>query len=374
MMIDMITLKIIQSPLKRPFQTHLETVTKREVIVIEVRDKDGIIGYGEAVPFSSPWYTEETIETALHMLRDFLIPLVFEKEWTHPSELKTIWSGIRRNQMAKSGLEQAIWDLYAKKQNVYLGSLFGGIRTEIAAGVVIATPTIKEALAEIQAYEQVGYERYKVKISPTHDFELLAKIRTVFPDIALMADANSAYTLEDIEQLKALDVFNLLMIEQPLRQDDLVEHAILQKELKTPICLDESICSSHDARSALTLGSGKVINIKMSRVGGWSESVLIHDLCYEANIPVWCGGMIEFGISRAHNIALASLAGFTVPGDISSSSKYWEADIIEPEIEVVDGKIKVPRQPGIGVQVNEAAIRKMMTFELKCQKSSFLGR
>ena len=363
MQLSSITLRVISMPLKTPFHTHLETVSNREVIVVEARDMEGTVGYGEAVPFSSPWYTEETIKTVFHILEDFLIPLTLKKEWHHPSELSQLWSGVRRNQMAKAALEQAIWDLYAKKQGVYLGTLFGGEQTEVAAGVVIATSSVDEALRQIEMYSKEGYQRYKVKINRTNDVELLSEIRKVYPDLPLMVDANSGYTLDDLEHLQQLDQFKLLMIEQPLRSDDIVEHSFLQKELQTPICLDESICSFHDAKSALLLGSGRILNIKMARVGGWSEAVRIHDLCVEANIPVWCGGMIEFGISRAHNVALASLKGFTIPGDISSSAKYWEQDIIEPEIKVVNGKISVPKTSGIGFKVKENYLKTLIQYE-----------
>lgn len=363
MKLSSITLRLISMPLKSPFQTHLETVCNREAIVVEARDFEGNVGYGEAVPFSSPWYTEETIKTVFYMLKDFLIPLTLKKKWHHPSELAQLWSGIRRNQMAKSGLEQAIWDLFAKKQGVYLGTLFGGERTKVAAGVVIATSSVDEALRQIEIYSKDGYQRYKVKINRMNDVQLLSEIRKVYPNLPLMVDANSAYTLDDLEHLQQLDKFKLLMLEQPLGHDDIVEHSFLQKELQTPICLDESICSFHDAKSALLLDSGRILNIKMARVGGWTEAVLIHDLCVEANIPVWCGGMIEFGISRAHNVALASLRGFTIPGDISSSSKYWEQDIIEPEIQVENGMIHVPKTPGIGFTIKENYLEKITKYE-----------
>ena len=363
MQLTSVTLRVISMPLKNPFQTHLETVRKREVIVVEARDSEGTVGYGEAVPFSVAWYTEETVKTAFHILENFLIPMTLKKKWSHPFELSLLWNGIRRNQMAKSGLEQAIWDLYAKKRGVYLGTLFGGERTEVAAGVVIATSSVDETLRQIEMYSKEGYQRYKVKISRTNDVQLLTEIRKVYPDLPLMVDANSAYTLDDLEHLKQMDKYKLLMIEQPLGHDDIVEHSFLQKELKTPICLDESICSFHDAKSALLLGSGRILNIKMARVGGWTEAVRIHDLCVEGNIPVWCGGMIEFGISRAHNVALASLKGFTIPGDISSSWKYWEQDIIEPEIQVVNGKISVPNASGIGFTVKESYLKNLTQYE-----------
>lgn len=363
MNIHSVTLSIISAPLKSPFTTHLETVTIREVIVIKVMDQDGNIGYGEAVPFSSPWYTEETVQTCKHMLEDFLIPRLLNIPIHHPSELEILWIGIRRNTMAKAGLEQALWDLYAKQQGVYLGKLFGGVRQEVAAGVVIAAPDIQTALQQIEDVKSEGYERYKVKIHRNTDIDLLSEIRNVYPDISLMADANSAYTLDDAEHLKKLDTFDLMMIEQPLGNDDIVEHSLLQQKLTTPICLDESICSFHDAKSALLLGSCGIINIKMSRVGGWNQAVKIHNLCLQEQIPVWCGGMIEFGISRAHNLALASLPGFTIPGDLAPSSRYWSEDIIEPEVMVNNGKITLPTTPGIGFAVDEERVASLSIYD-----------
>ncbi|WP_419882036.1 o-succinylbenzoate synthase [Peribacillus sp. B-H-3] len=352
MNIHSISIYHISAPLKAPFQTHLETVTEREALVIEVRDHEGRTGYGEAVPFSSPWYTEETIVTCGHILKDFLVPMVLSSALKHPSQLSELWKGIRRNRMAKSGLGQAIWDLYAKQQGVYIGSLFGGTRTEVAAGAVIAAKELERALSQIEDFLETGYKRYKIKISPENDLHYLSEIRKRYPDLTIMADANSAYSLSDLDRLKQLDQFGLQMIEQPLGAEDIVEHSIIQKELNTPICLDESISSFEDAKSAVALGSCKIISVKMSRVGGWTEAARIHDLCIREDIPLWCGGMIEFGISRAHNIALASLKGFTIPGDISSSSKYWEEDIIDPEVVVKNGCIEVPKSAGIGFSVN----------------------
>lgn len=362
MKLSSITLRLMKAPLKRPFKTHLETVREREVIIVEARDQDGVIGYGEAVPFSSPWYTEETVKTCFHMLEDFLIPKTLSFDLKHPNELAGLWSGIRRNAMAKSALEQAIWDLYAKQEGIYLGKLFGGERTEVDAGVVIASDHLEEALRQIEECLAVGYRRYKIKINPSNDLEYLTQIRRVYPDIPLMVDANSAYTLEDTSHLQKLDDFKLMMIEQPLGHDDIVEHSMLQKQLQTPICLDESINSFHDAKSALMLESCGVITIKMAKVGGWSEAVKIHNLCLEHEVPVWCGGMIEFGISRAHNLALATLKGFTIPGDISSSSRYWESDIIHPEINVKNGIIQVPDEAGIGFAIDERRLTELTTF------------
>ncbi|WP_174734912.1 o-succinylbenzoate synthase [Mesobacillus harenae] len=353
----------IKMPLKVPFTTHLGTVSDREGILIEVIGQDGISGYGEAVAFSSPWYTEETIQTCLHMLKDFLIPLVSKQTISHPEEATALFSSIKRNQMAKASIEMAFWDLHAKRQNMPLAKLLGGTRTSVPAGVVVGTKTIQESIRQIQDYLAKGYTRVKVKINPGNDFQLLSEIRQNYPFLQLMADANSAYTLDDTEQLKVLDQFNLLMIEQPLGHDDIVEHAVLQRSLKTPICLDESIISLDDARKAAGIQSCRVINIKPGRVGGLGPAKKIHDFCMLQGIKVWCGGMLEFGVSRAHNIALSSLSGFTIPGDLSSSSRYWEEDIILPEISVENGYVSVPDKPGIGFDLNWKRINETLIFE-----------
>ncbi|PLT29301.1 o-succinylbenzoate synthase [Peribacillus deserti] len=356
MNIKRVSLYFISAPLKQPFITHLETVTEREAIIVEVTDRDGMNGYGEVTAFSSPWYTEETLVTAQHMLKDFLIPALFQYDIADPKELEFIFKRFRRNNMAKSGLEQAIWDLYAKQQGVSLSKLFGGTAKRIPSGAVVSGGVSNKAIQQIEDLHREGYQRYKIKISRTNDTDILRDIRRFFPDIPLMADANSDYTLEDIDHLKALDEFRLLMIEQPLAHDDIAEHSILQQKIKTPICLDESIHSLQDTKGALLMGSCKIINIKMSRVGGWIQAKKIHDLCLDKNIPVWCGGMVEFGVSRAHNIALASLPGFTIPGDISSSARYWEEDIIIPDVKVVNGWISVPEKSGIGFEINEGRL------------------
>lgn len=349
--------------MKTPFITHLETVTHREAIIIEVINKEGLKGYGEVVAFSSPWYTEETIKTSYHMLKDFFIPAIQKSEIQHPNDLFPILSRFRRNHMAKAGLEMAFWDLYAKAQNISLSKLLGGTKQKIPSGVVVGAKTIKEALMQIEKFLIDGYKRVKIKISPKNDIQLVSEIRKQYPGLELMADANSAYSLEQINHLRALDDFDLLMIEQPLQFDDIVDHAVLQRQLKTPICLDESIVTFDDARKAIELGSCRVINIKMGRVGGIQTAKKIHDFCLERNIPVWCGGMLEFGVSRAHNIALASLPGFTIAGDISASSRYWDEDIISPEVTVSRGMIDVPAEPGIGFHINEKRLKEVLVTE-----------
>ncbi|MGV3463926.1 MAG: o-succinylbenzoate synthase [Heyndrickxia sp.] len=356
-------LYIIKMPLKSPFSTSLSKVTEREAIIIEIRDEDGTIGLGEAVAFSSPWYTEETVKTTYHMLKDFLFPSILDLPIQHPSEVSKHFDAIRGNQMAKASIETAFWDLYAKQQKKPLWELIGGVRENVPAGVVVGTQDPIEAIENISMYLQESYKRVKVKIKPGHDYHLLKEIRKHYPNLDLMVDANSAYTLKDVPVLQSLDEFNLLMIEQPLGIDDIVEHSILQEKIKTPICLDESIVSLHDAKSAMYLKSCGVINIKIGRVGGLWNAMQMHDICVANNINVWCGGMIEFGISKAHNIALATKSGFTIPGDISSSSRYWEQDIITPEIKVQNGEINAPKGYGIGYELNKSRLKEVTVYK-----------
>lgn len=363
MKIERIKLSVISMKLKTPFSTHLGKVHDREGIVIEIISRDGVSGFGEVVAFSSPWYTEETVQTALHMLKDFFIPLLFTNQVEHPSEVTPILKRLRRNFMAKAGLEMAMWDLYAKERNQSLSSMLGGTQDRIPSGVVVGTLSMRETLLQIENHLEHGYKRLKVKISPQNDYDYIQTIRNHFPHLQLMADANSAYTLKDIKRLKALDEFGLLMIEQPLGFDDIVEHAKLQAEIETPICLDESIVTFDDAKKAVELGSCRVINIKAGRVGGIQTAKNIHDYCLEKGVPVWCGGMLEFGISRAHNIAIASLPNFTIAGDISASSRYWDEDITSPEVVVQNGMIDVPSSPGIGFEINRKRLEEVTVFE-----------
>ncbi|MDG4656430.1 o-succinylbenzoate synthase [Ectobacillus antri] len=352
MRIKHVYLYITEMKLRYPFATSYGTYEKRQSILLEVQDDDGRTGWGEVVAFSEPWYTEETIQTAWHILKDFLIPALKDQELTHPSEVPALFAHVKRNHMAKAGLEGAVWDLYAQQCGISLANALGGTRSEIEVGVVIGINPLPYMLEQIAAYREQGYARFKVKIKPGQDYDMLVSIRDVFPDIPLMADANSAYTLQDIKLLQRLDDLDLMMIEQPLADHDFLDHARLQNELKTPICLDESIHSLEDARVAVTLGSCRIVNIKAGRVGGLTESVRIHDYCKQHNIAVWCGGMIETGISRAQNIALASLNHFTIPGDISASERHWERDVIIPSVRLHHGKIQVPKQIGLGFQID----------------------
>ncbi|MER1998186.1 MAG: o-succinylbenzoate synthase [Lysinibacillus sp.] len=367
MKVTEVTVRTLKMRMKFPFETSFGVLQDKEFLVLEAKTADGLIGYGEGVAFTAPWYTEETVTSMEHVLTQFLIPAILNKEIAHPDDLQIIFNSIRRNAMAKACLEGAFWDLYAQRTKQSLAKAIGGTEKRITVGVSIGIqPTIEQLLSTIDAYLKEGYKRIKIKIKPGWDIDVVKAIRTQFGEIPLMVDANSAYTLKDIERLKELDAFNLLMIEQPLAYDDIVDHAKLQRVMTTPICLDESINSFDDARRAIELGSCKVINIKIGRVGGITVAKQIHDYCKEHSIPVWCGGMLEAGIGRAHNVAMTSLSNFTLPGDTAASSRYWEQDIIEPQVMVHDGWIDVPTQIGIGYEVNQQALEqftiKKLTF------------
>lgn len=354
-----VNLYTLKMRMKSPFTTSFGTLQEKTFLLVEAKDESGLVGWGEGVAFDTPWYTEETVKTSLHMLEDFLIPLLIGKELSHPDEVNALFASIRRNNMAKSAIEGAVWDIYAQRTKQSLAQAIGGVQEKIEVGISIGIqPTIEDLLSIINDYLQQGYKRIKVKIKPGWDVEVIRQIRDCYPDVPLMADANSAYTLDDIELLKQLDAFQLMMIEQPLAHDDIVDHAVLQEQLQTPICLDESITSFQDARKAVEIGACGVINIKIGRVGGITEAKRIHDYCLAQGIPVWCGGMLEAGIGRAHNIALTSLSNFVMPGDTAASKRYWYEDIITPEVEVEKGYISVPQTIGIGYEVNRELIEK----------------
>ncbi|MGG0718062.1 o-succinylbenzoate synthase [Robertmurraya massiliosenegalensis] len=343
--------------LNDPFATSFGTMQDKEFFIIEMIDEEGGRGYGESVAFTSPWYTEETVKTTEHMMSDFLIPLLFQSSIHHPDEVSERFAIIKRNNMAKAALEGAVWDLYAKHQNLPLATCLGGTKKAIDVGISVGIqPTIKDLLLKIEQYVLDGYKRVKLKIKPGKDLEVLKEVRRVFPNLPMMADANSAYTLDDIAHLQKFDDLDLLMIEQPLGQDDIVEHAKLQKELQTPICLDESIYSLDDAKLAIELGACQIINVKVGRVGGLTEAKKINDYCKAHNVPVWCGGMLEAGIGRAHNIAITALEQFILPGDTSPSNRYWKKDIVVPEVKMDQGVIQVPTTPGIGYEIDWAAV------------------
>jgi O-succinylbenzoate synthase len=350
--VERIELKLIEMALVEPFETSFGREQQRRALIVSV-ESDGLTGWGECVAGTGPWYSYETTQTAWHILADHLIPALQGLQLTHPSDALKLWARVRGHPMAKAGLEQALWDLYAKSKKISLAQALGGTKASVESGISIGIqPDIPSTLRVVEQRLGQGYRRVKLKIKPGWDVKMLEAVRKEFPAIKLTADANAAYTLRDVEALKGLDRFGLLMMEQPLSFDDLVDHAALQKQLKTPICLDESIKGADDARRALELGSCRIINIKSGRVGGLASSKAIHDYCLEHGVPVWCGGMLETGIGRAHNVALASLPGFTMPNDISASARYYERDLVEPAFMLnPDGTISVPRGLGIGVEV-----------------------
>lgn len=366
MIIKEINIRKMKMTMKHPFTTSFGTFQDKEFLLLEVKDELGNTGWGESTAFHAPWYNEETMGTNLHMIQDFLVPLVLGKEIGHPAEVNEIFASIRKNNMAKATVEGAIWDLYAKRNKISLTQALGGQRDKIEVGISIGIhEDVADLVATVRGFVEEGYKRIKVKIKPGFDVEVMRELRKNFPDTPLMADANSAYTLEDVDLLKQLDEFNLTMIEQPLASDDIIDHAVLQKQLTTPVCLDESIHSLEDARKAVELGSTKIINIKIGRVGGLTEAKKIHDYCMEQGIPVWCGGMLESGIGRAHNVALTTLPNFILPGDTAGSSRYWEQDVITPEVVVEDGYITVPTAHGIGYEPNIEAMDRFTVEELR---------
>jgi len=363
MEIKSIVLRQVKMELLHPFTTSVGTEIDKDFIVVEVKSKSGLSGWAESVSIVEPMYNEETVKTNWHMMNDHLIPRLSNAYIEHPDDVSEIFKPVRGNYNAKSAIESAIWDLYARENNMSLSKALGGVKDRIEVGVSIGIKeTQRQLLRQVEDYLNEGYKRIKVKIMPGWDVEILRAIRKEFPTIQLMADANCAYSLNDIEHLKQLDEFGLTMIEQPLGHDDIIDHAKLQAELQTPICLDESIHSEEDARKAIELGSCKVINLKIGRVGGLTESKKIHDLCVKHNIPMWCGGMLEAGIGRAHNIAITSLRNFTLPGDTAPSSHYWKQDIIDPQVEMKDGYILVPEAPGIGYTPNKDRIENITLF------------
>jgi O-succinylbenzoate synthase len=353
MKIERIELRHIKMPLVSPFTTSMGTDTTIEHIIIRI-DADGLSGWGECVAEAAPLYAGETICSAWHMLQDFLIPVILGKNPASVEQALSLYAHVRGNNMAKAGLEAALWDVFAQAGAISLSKMLGGEKNSIEVGVSIGMqPTISALLHTIEDYMADGYRRVKIKIAPGSDCALVDAVRGEFADIPLQVDANAAYGYRDLDIFKRLDTYNIMLIEQPLAYDDLYDHSRLQRELATPIGLDESIGSLNDTRTALALESCRIINIKPGRVGGFTEAKRIHDYCASRNVPVWHGGMLETGIGRAGNIALASLANFTLPADISASRRYYTHDIIDPELTIAnDSTTSVPIGPGIGVEVN----------------------
>lgn len=351
----------LEMPLKQPFETSFGVQNSRVFLLVEVHGKEAV-GYGEVTVMAAPFYNEETPQTARHIIKDFLAPLVLNKQIGHPSEVCDLFKPIRRNNMAKSGLEGAIWDLWAKEHGLSLSKALGGVKDKIAVGVSVGIqPSMSDLVELVGKYLSDGYRKIKVKIKPGRDIETVRILRAEFGDIPLMVDANSAYSLADVDVFKELDQYGLMMIEQPLSHDDVIDHCKLQAVINTPICLDESIHTLDDARHAIELDSCRIINIKVGRVGGLQEVIRIHNYCQDHKIPVWCGGMLESGVGRAHNIALSTLPNFTLPGDTSASSRYWDTDIIEPEVMMSsDGYLQVPTEPGIGFRVVDSLVKRFL--------------
>ena len=351
--IERIEMRTVRLRLKEPFETSFGSIDSRLIFLVSV-EAGGITGWGEVVAAEQPRYSYETVGTAQHVIRDYLAPTMLSRPIADLADLSSRFTAFRGHNMAKAGLELAYVDLLARAHNRSLSGMVGGTLARIPVGVSLGIqPDIDRLLDRVASYLGDGYQRIKLKIKPGWDTDIVREVRRRHPGILLSVDANSAYFIEEQDHLKLLDDFKLLMIEQPLNNDDLIDHAKLQSIMKTPICLDESITSPARARQALEIGSCRIINIKIGRVGGYSQALQIHDLCFSKGVPVWCGGMLESGIGRAHNIALASLPGFCLPGDISASSRYFARDVISPEVTVDDdGTVEVPHGPGLGFDVD----------------------
>jgi O-succinylbenzoate synthase len=357
-LISRIELREINLPLIHFFETSFGRTTTRRIILVRVADSDGAEGWGECTAGEGPFYSEEWTETAWPTLKEFLAPMVVGRKVDHAETVFDLMKSVRGHRMAKAAIETACWDLEAKLRGQPLWRHLGGVHEEIACGVSIGIQESPEALVEkIDKEVSAGYQRIKIKIKPGWDIDIVRKVRERFPGIRLSGDANSAYSLDDIDLFRRLDEFKLMMIEQPLAHDDMFDHAELQKAIKTPICLDESIKTPADTEHAIALGACRIINVKLGRVGGHAEAKRVEAIARGKRIPVWCGGMLESGIGRAHNIAMSTLAGFTLPGDVSASARYWHEDVIDPAVTVTSsGTIKAPDKPGIGFEVNQARI------------------
>jgi O-succinylbenzoate synthase len=359
MRIRSVELREIHLRLRERFEISTGGWDERRILLLKLKGESGV-AWSECVAAEAPNYSYETPETAWHILTEYVLPAVVGKEFDGPEAVLAPVSWIRGHPMALATLEMGAWGLKAEEAGVSLASVLGGTRDAVPVGVSVGLKgTDEDLLQTVEKRLGQGYKKIKLKIKPGRDVGMVSKVREAFPEASLMADANSSYTLADVDILKELDDLDLMMVEQPLAFDDLRDHALLQAQLRTPICLDESIRGPGDTRLALELGSGRIINIKPGRVGGFSSSVKIHDLCASAGIPVWCGGMLEAGVGRAYNLALASLPNFLLPGDISESRRYWAEDIVEPEFVMEDGMMGVPDGPGIGVRVREGRVEEL---------------
>jgi o-succinylbenzoate synthase len=359
MKIDSVILHHLSMPLVAPFETSFGRETDRQCVLVEIKS-EGLTGYGECVASYDPGYNYETTGTAIHILKEFIIPLILGRDVKGAADFQLLVSGIRGHYLAKAGVEMALWDLIGKRENKSLRELLGGVRDKVEVGVSVGIQSSARSLVQtVTDYVNQGYARIKIKIKPGRDVEDASAVRKEFPNIRLQVDANSAYSLDDVQTLKPLDKLNLLLIEQPLFEDDIWDHHKMQEQFETPICLDESIVSPRHARYAIEMKACRVINIKAGRLGGLSQAVMVHDLCQEVSMPVWCGGMLETGIGRASNVALASLPNFVLPGDISASDRYYARDITKERFVLnSDSTIDVPRGAGLGMTIDESALRK----------------
>ncbi len=353
--IDQIVLRHLRMPLVHFFETSFGRTYDRDIILVEVTS-NGASGWGEVTAGENPFYNEEWTGSVWPLLIEYVAPRILNFDFDSAADVSARTAHIRGHKMARGGVEAAVWDLQSRLDGEPLWkTIGGGARQEIACGVSIGIQdSVEQLLEKIDTELAAGYQRIKMKIKPGWDVDVIRQVRERFPLIKLTADANSAYTLADIEHLRQLDEFYLMMIEQPLADDDIIDHAVLQSKLETPICLDECIRSAHHAEQAIRLGACRIINIKLGRVGGFAEAKQIHDVCQASGVPVWCGGMLESGVGRAHNIALSTLPNFVLPGDVSASKRYWKRDIIEPPVEVTpQGTIKVSQTPGFGYQLDK---------------------
>jgi len=360
MKIESITLREIQMPLVHFFETSFGRLYSRRILLLTVQCED-VVGWGECVAGEDPFYSSEWIETAWSTIKHYLAPSVLGRSLTAAHESAGLMGKVRGHRMAKAAIENALWDAEARQKQQPLWKLLGGTICEIQCGVSIGIQdSVEQLLDKIERELAAGYRRIKVKVKPGWDVNVLERIRSRWPDIVLSCDANSAYTLDEVEHLRKFDRFKLLMLEQPLWNDDIYYHARLQRELDTAVCLDESIRHARDAAAAVETHACRIVNIKVGRVGGFSEARKVHDVCQANNVPVWCGGMLESGIGRAHNIALSTLQNFRLPGDVSASKRYWKEDIIDPEVEVSpEGTIAVKNVPGTGYRIREDLIDKL---------------
>ena len=354
MHIEKVEIRQIRMQLRSPFETSFGITEDRRIVLVKVTDGPHV-GYGEVTAAEGPFFSHETFETAWHVLCDFIVPWTLDRQFEHAGDFPPVVAPIRGHNMAKAGMENALWDLEARQKEQPLWRLLGGQRERIECGVSIGIqPSIDQLLEKIQTEIRAGYRRIKIKIKPGLDLAVVREVRDVFPDVRLMADANAAYTLADTDLFRQLDQFKLMMLEQPFHWEDMIDHAELQKSIETPICLDESIHSGEDARKAIDTGACRIVNLKLGRVGGHSGARAVHDVSRDRNVPLWCGGMLESGIGRAHNVALSSLENFSLPGDVSASKRYWAEDLIEPEVEVSpEGEIEQRSQPGLGFRIRE---------------------